>query len=100
MEGLGEVEAHRQLAGGALRQVAAIAAEHEPGRAAPVDEQDRLLAPLERDPQRPRQGKAEDAPVPGTELIAHVHHGHLGQAAGGGRATSPALTRSSSSTRW
>ena len=73
------VEDERPLALRADLDVAAVAAEHDAGRAAPVDEQDGALAgrPVEGR-ERGRQGCRDQAAIALRQLGAQVHelHGH------------------------
>ena len=71
----------RHVAAGQRLDVAAVAAQDEGGRAAPVEEQDRLLA----GGQTPRHGAgeraAEDAAIARPQLLAQVHDLHRRQLA-------------------
>ena len=69
----------RQIAARAFQGIAAVAAEDVGGRAAPVQEQDRLLSALHHLRQAALQLAAEDGAVALLELLAHIHGGDRGQ---------------------
>ena len=77
---LGLVVGEGHVALAALDHVAAVPAQDEGGRAAPVQEQDHLLAHGQRHGHGLVQRPAEDAAVAGLQLHAQVHHLHRRQA--------------------
>src|SRR5207302_10107921 len=64
---------------GTLAHLAAIPAEHEGGQAAPVQEQNRLLAPLERTGDGGLQVATQRAEVLRRDLLSHVDDRHRRQ---------------------
>ncbi len=68
------MEAEGDGAGGALGHVATVAALHEAGAAAAIEEEDGLLALVEGLVEAELQGAAEHAAVARLELVAHVDH--------------------------
>src|SRR5262249_3503026 len=67
------------VAAPAAHHIATVSAVHAGGRAAPVDEEDRLLASLDRRRQRLLEPTAEDTGVAGPKLLAEIDHVNPGQ---------------------
>ncbi len=66
----------RRIAARTARRCAAVAAHHEGIRPAAVQEQNRLLAGIQRGVQLGLQAAAEYAAVAGAQFLAHVHDLH------------------------
>ena len=87
---LGGVEGEGSLAAGAGERLAAVAAEDVGGGATAVEEQDGLMAGLQRLVQCTCQRPAEERAVSGAQFQAHVDHAHRRQVDGFGLRLLPA----------
>jgi len=77
--GATEVECVRNVAGGTLRDEAAVAAEHDRREAAAIEVQDRLLAARDRALKRRAQCPRQRAPVAALELEPQIDDGRKRQ---------------------
>ncbi len=78
-DALGFMEGEGDIAARAAHGVTAVPAEDVSSRAAPVQEQDRLLLALEHLTQRLLQRLAENRAVASFQLLAHIDHADRGQ---------------------